>query len=336
MDLNIPDELEQLRRAVRQMLRTGDAEGALFNEGTSSASARTTLLAMLDDFGLAGMDARNEPSETLAAALVMQELGAAKAAVPAVAATVARAAGTEGLLHAIGRPSATPLLNHVDLDLLSFAIDLEGNLYRVTAAESPDPARRPMAPYSARVTLERTGEQLDPWTWSLSIVLSAFWALGAAENALELAVEHVSSRVQFGQPLAGFQGVRNRIAEIVIRLHGLNELALYTVWRLGARPDVALVDSLLLRYQHLLVTREILASVHQLHGSTGFCYEYPLAEHTLGLQYDRQVPFTEPETMTELVKRYRDIETNYEVLPPAWNLYRTDTVSSVREPASVG
>ena len=272
------------------------------------------------------MDPRESHDDQLAAALLIREVGAAATAVPVVPAATAVAAHLPGLLHAVHASALPPLLNHADLEMQMTAFDEEGRLYSVEPTAERPRRGRPLAPYTAGVQLIVQDETVDPWLWSFSVVMSAFQALGSIGATLELAVQHVTDRVQFGQHLSAFQGIRNRLADIVILQNGLQELANYTLWTLTAEPDSCCVGVLLLRYHQLTVSRQVSLLVHQLHGAMGFCYEYPLLQHLLGGQYERQIPLNEPQCMAELVRRFRDIKTHYEDIAPAWGLDRADRV----------
>lgn len=326
MDLAISDDHRHIADAVRQMLTANTGEKAKFADGTAPRADRLSAMQALLDFGLDGMDLRESHDDQLAAALLIREVGAAATAVPVVPAATAIAAHVPGLLHAVHASALPPLLNHADLEMPMMAIDEEGRLYTVEPIAERPGRSRPLAPYTAGVTLTVRDEKVDPWLWSFSVVMSAFLTLGSTGATLELAVQHVTERVQFGQHLSAFQGIRNRLADIVILQNGLQELANYTLWTLTAEPASCRVDALLLRYHQLGVSRQISLLVHQLHGAMGFCYEYPLLQHLLGGQYERQIPLNEPQCMAELVRRFREIKTHYEDIAPAWPLDRSDRV----------
>jgi hypothetical protein len=109
------------------------------------------------------------------------------------------------------------------------------------------------------------------------VTLAAWQTLGTLERALELAVEHVNTRHQFGGPLARFQAVQFQIADATVAVQSLRELAHFTVWRLWAAPLDRPVDALALRAHALESARHVLRTCHQLHGALGFCDEHDLS-----------------------------------------------------------
>jgi alkylation response protein AidB-like acyl-CoA dehydrogenase len=134
-----------------------------------------------------------------------------------------------------------------------------------------------LAPFLCDVELspdEESGQYCDVALW---LGLGAWWMLGAAEAALELAAEHVSDRRQFGRRLASFQGTRLRLSDAVVATRGLLELASNTACRFHSNPDDALVDALGLRLIAQETVHLVFRTAHQLHGAVGFCHEHDLS-----------------------------------------------------------
>ncbi len=96
--------------------------------------------------------------------------------------------------------------------------------------------------------------------------------IGVAQGALDRAVRHVKNREQFGQPLASFQGVQFKIAEMATRVEAARSL----LYRAAALVDDGTVDHRLIAMAKWLagetgvrVTDEAL----QLHGGYGYLAE---------------------------------------------------------------
>lgn len=100
---------------------------------------------------------------------------------------------------------------------------------------------------------------------------------GACWSALDLAVDHVSSRRQFGQPLGAFQAVQHQLAEAHAWWAALDALCR------GAFDDLATAEfvriapaiSRLATQSCEIVTK----ATQQVHGAIGFTEEYPLHHH---------------------------------------------------------
>lgn len=69
-------------------------------------------------------------------------------------------------------------------------------------------------------------------------------ALGAARGALETAVRYAGERVQFGRPIAAFQAIKMRLAEMATDLEAARLLVHYGAWRddqgLPSRKEAAM------------------------------------------------------------------------------------------------
>jgi hypothetical protein len=133
-----------------------------------------------------------------------------------------------------------------------------------------------------------------------ALALTGWRLLGMAEKALELAADHVQSRVQFGQPLSSFQAVQFQLADAAVGIDGLRELARYSLWRLFADPEAALADALALRLHALDVARMVLRTSQQLHGAAGYCDEYDISILCRHAQADLRLPFGAERTAAEL------------------------------------
>lgn len=94
-------------------------------------------------------------------------------------------------------------------------------------------------------------------------------AVAAMQACLDLTLDHVRTRHQFGQPLGAFQAVQHRLAECATMLHGARLL----LYRAAAEEGDAV--SLMLRYMREAIRRLIYES-NQLHGAIGLTLEYPL------------------------------------------------------------
>jgi alkylation response protein AidB-like acyl-CoA dehydrogenase len=94
---------------------------------------------------------------------------------------------------------------------------------------------------------------------------------GTLRAALELTVEHVKTRQQFGKPLGAFQALQHRLAECAVLSEGARWLALEA----ASRKDDA--DRAGLAAAHASVAAQrIFHESHQLHGAMGLTREHDL------------------------------------------------------------
>ncbi|QNP72070.1 acyl-CoA dehydrogenase family protein [Streptomyces roseirectus] len=94
-------------------------------------------------------------------------------------------------------------------------------------------------------------------------------AVGAAGRVLEMTVEHVKRREQFGRPIGSFQAVQHRLADVYVRVQAARSAAYYAAWAAGREA----VGGLALA-QALDALRLAAAEGIQLHGGIGFTWEH--------------------------------------------------------------
>jgi alkylation response protein AidB-like acyl-CoA dehydrogenase len=171
---------------------------------------------------------------------------------------------------------ADPLVDHADLIGDMFAVDIDGS---VSAARPVGGALRSrLAPFAVPIELrhvEPTAAVHDaaPVAW----LLNSATLLGYAERALELCIEHVVARYQFGQRLADFEAVQFQIADAVTAVSGLLEMCLFTTWRVSELREGAHTDALALRLHAMDVARQVLRTAQHLYGAAGFAEEYDIS-----------------------------------------------------------
>ncbi len=96
--------------------------------------------------------------------------------------------------------------------------------------------------------------------------------VGVAQGALDMAVRHVKAREQFGRPLAAFQGVQFKVAEMATRVEAARSL----VYRAAALVDAGTVDHRLIAMAKWLAGEtgvRVADEALQLHGGYGYLAE---------------------------------------------------------------
>jgi 3-oxo-4-pregnene-20-carboxyl-CoA dehydrogenase alpha subunit len=134
---------------------------------------------------------------------------------------------------------------------------------------------------------------------ALGLLLPCWTLLGMLDRAMELTIAHVSLRKQFGQRLSSFQGVQFQLTDAEVERSGVEILAKYALWSIGADRPEAADDALALRMSAIEAAEIVFRVCHQLHGAVGFCdettlswlsrYSQPLRRLPLGLSATRDV-----------------------------------------------
>ncbi|BBZ31225.1 acyl-CoA dehydrogenase (plasmid) [Mycolicibacterium madagascariense] len=104
-------------------------------------------------------------------------------------------------------------------------------------------------------------------------VLLAAEQVGGAQRMLDATVAHVSSRLQFGQPIGAFQAVKHRCANMLVALEQARTATYHAAWALDDDSDDPRLAASLARVVASEAYTWISTSAIQLHGGLGFTWE---------------------------------------------------------------
>lgn len=104
----------------------------------------------------------------------------------------------------------------------------------------------------------------------------AAMAVGLAQGAYDLAAAYAGERVQFGQPIASFQAVRFRLADMAVEIEAGRQLVLRAAWLKDQGRPFALEAAMAKLYTGELSHRVVDAAL-QIHGGYGFVDESPIS-----------------------------------------------------------
>jgi alkylation response protein AidB-like acyl-CoA dehydrogenase len=106
-------------------------------------------------------------------------------------------------------------------------------------------------------------------------LLLCSYAVGVAEASLLIAAKHVSTREQFGKPLAAFQAISYQVADCYIDVEAMRLTAQQAIWRLDSGVDYAEQTAIAAFWGADAIQRVVSKAVH-LHGGLGVDVSYPL------------------------------------------------------------
>jgi alkylation response protein AidB-like acyl-CoA dehydrogenase len=103
--------------------------------------------------------------------------------------------------------------------------------------------------------------------------------VGGAQAVLDMTVEYVKQRTQFGRPVGTFQAVQHHCANMATDVEGSRHVAYQAAWRIAeglpAQREVALAKAWVsAAYQR------VCATAHECHGAIGFTKEHNLQLYT--------------------------------------------------------
>ncbi|MBW2272614.1 MAG: acyl-CoA/acyl-ACP dehydrogenase [Deltaproteobacteria bacterium] len=105
-------------------------------------------------------------------------------------------------------------------------------------------------------------------------VLTAFEQLGAAERAFSITKEFIEGRYAFGRPVASFQAVKHRLADLWCEIQLARSNAYYGAWALSNEAPELDVAACISRIQASTSFDLTTIEMIELHGGVGFTWEY--------------------------------------------------------------
>lgn len=109
----------------------------------------------------------------------------------------------------------------------------------------------------------------------LGAVARSLQMAGAARRVLELTVQYVSGRKQFGRPVGAFQAVQHKCADMAVMLRGARHTAYRAAWAISeGRPAVR--EAAIAKMSMNEALSQICSAAHQCFGAIGFTWEHDL------------------------------------------------------------
>jgi alkylation response protein AidB-like acyl-CoA dehydrogenase len=134
------------------------------------------------------------------------------------------------------------------------------------AFEAIDPTRR-----FARVS--GSGQSLGEGAADRVRIAIAAEVLGICQRALDMTLEYVKDRKQFGVPVGSFQAVSHRCAQMLLATESLRSATYYAAWAAEAEPERLPEAGAMAAASAAEAGREVTSSAIQAHGGIGFTWE---------------------------------------------------------------
>lgn len=298
MRFELSDDQQEIQRTARDLL----ASRASWAKVREAAEARRTddgLWRELADLGWPGIaigeDHGGQGLGMVELAVLVEELGYACAPVPllgtALAALAVEHAGSDrhrsellpglasgavtgalGVVAAGGGADLVPDAPGAGVVVLADRAAGTGQLAdpgAVELVEAIDPTRR----YgSVAAGSEDLPGDLQPVLDRAAVAVSAE-LLGVCRRALEMTVEYVKERKQFGTPVGAFQAVAHSAAQMLRDTEGAKALVYNAAWAADADPGQLPMAAAMAKTAASDAARSVTASAIQLHGGIGFTWE---------------------------------------------------------------
>jgi alkylation response protein AidB-like acyl-CoA dehydrogenase len=98
--------------------------------------------------------------------------------------------------------------------------------------------------------------------------------VGGAQRAMEIATEYAKIRIQFDQPIGGFQAIKHRCAQMYVEVESSRSILYWAAWAqdYGSPEEAALAASVAKAYCSEAYTHVATGGI-QILGGTGFAWE---------------------------------------------------------------
>jgi alkylation response protein AidB-like acyl-CoA dehydrogenase len=288
MDFDLNEDQREIRSVARELL-AARSTWTRVREAAVAGEYDEPLWRELCELGWTGIAVSEENGGQglgiVELAVLLEELGYACAAVPflstAVAAAVIDRAGDAelrallpGLLSGetrvgIGRPG---LVADGAGAAATLVLGRDGRLRHAPGELEPlvtvDPTRR-----FGRLADAPDGDALAAGSAELVTAAIAAELVGVCQRALEMTLDYVKERRQFGVPVGSFQAVSHRCAEMLLHTESARSAALYAAWAADADLGRFAEAAALAGAAAATGGREVAASAIQAHGGIGFTWE---------------------------------------------------------------
>jgi alkylation response protein AidB-like acyl-CoA dehydrogenase len=289
MDFDLTQDQKEIKAVARDLLSVR-SPFAKVREASDHSQYDPALQAEIVELGWPGIAVAEEyGGQGLGAvelAVLLEELGFACTALPflasATAAAVIQATGSADQrarwLPALAAGEATAGLGRADLvadgDDASVIVLLDGEEAilvdranaEVTTIQTIDGTRR-------FATVQGDGEPLGSGAVARAHAAVAAEIVGVSQRALEMTLEYVKDRKQFGVAVGSFQAVAHRCAQMLLATESSRSTAYFAAWAADADPERLLEAAALAGAAAADGGREVTASAIQAHGGIGFTWE---------------------------------------------------------------
>jgi len=113
------------------------------------------------------------------------------------------------------------------------------------------------------------------WSWVADRVLLALSSenAGGAESILRQTVAYANQRIQFGKPIASYQAIKHKCADMMMKVESAKALTYYCAWALAEGADEGPLAASMAKSFTSDAYRFCTSEAIQIHGAIGFTWE---------------------------------------------------------------
>ncbi|MGH7054332.1 MAG: acyl-CoA dehydrogenase family protein [Stellaceae bacterium] len=99
---------------------------------------------------------------------------------------------------------------------------------------------------------------------------------GGAQRVLDMTVEYAKIRIAFGKPIGSYQGVKHKVADMLVELENARSLTYYAAWACEEGLAEAPLAAAMAKAAASDMARKVTSAGIQLHGGIGMTWEHDL------------------------------------------------------------
>jgi alkylation response protein AidB-like acyl-CoA dehydrogenase len=301
MDFGLSDDQRDIQRTARELLAERSRPERV-RECAEARRADEELWRELSELGWPGIAVPEEHGGqglgAIELSILCEELGGSLAAVPflptVMAAAVIGEAGSQeqrarwlpglaggevkGAVGSAAGSGAELVIGGAEAGLIVLLDDEQGARVLSTAqaevisVDSIDPTRS-----AARVSAPaKAGEELEGEVSAgvdRALVAISSELVGVCARTLDMTTTYVKERRQFGVPVASYQAVSHRCAQMLLETEKARSTASFAAWTADADPGRLPEAAAMAKAAASEAGREVTASAIQAHGGIGFTWE---------------------------------------------------------------
>jgi alkylation response protein AidB-like acyl-CoA dehydrogenase len=287
MDFDLTQDQKDIKGVARELL-SARSPIAKVREAAESGAYDPALWGELADLGWPGIAVSEEHGgQGLGAvelAVLLEELGYAVAATPflstAAAAAAIQAAGTPDQ-QAKWLPGLASGELTAGIGARELAADAEGAAVVVLidgddAVLASEFDAEPLISIDSTRRFAKVAGEGEPLTAGAADRIRAAIAaevVGLSQRALDMTLDYVKDRKQFGVPVGSFQAVSHRCAQMLLYTESARSTAYFAAWAADADPERLPEAAALAAAAAAEGGRDVTASAIQAHGGIGFTWE---------------------------------------------------------------
>jgi alkylation response protein AidB-like acyl-CoA dehydrogenase len=289
MNFDLNDEQKEIKQVAHDLLAARSPFSKV-REAAEASEYDQGLWGELVELGWPGIavsaDHGGQGLGAVELSVLLEELGYACAATPfyatATAAAVIEAAGSDEQRErwlprlASGEATAGVGTRELTADAPDAAVIvlLDGEeAVLVDAAQADIEPLRSIDPTRRFGTVNGDGEALGGGAVDRIRAALAAEVVGVCQRALDMTLEYVKERKQFGVPVGSFQAVSHRCAQMLMHTESARSAAYFAAWAADADPERLPEAAALAAATAADGGREVVAAAIQNHGGIGFTWE---------------------------------------------------------------